>query len=263
MSDDEFVRSFEALTLPKEQFRHKDHVRLAFLLLCREPLPRALERFTGSLKRFAASLGKAELYHETITLTYMLLIEERRHRGAPDQTFEDFARANPDLLTWRPSVLARYYREETLASDRARRSFVMPDRLLALEAAQLEDEPGRPHDEGGGDEEVGEGHEEGEEAHQAEAQRLGAPAGVPAELGGEGQAASRQGAIGELEAEGEPTPESGQEGAHEGDEADEEGEGYGEGEEEGRLERLDRLEAQASAGGGTRVAAGQSLRSLR
>jgi hypothetical protein len=35
---------------------------------------------------------------------------------------------NPDRFD-RPSVLAKYYREETLASDRARQGFVMPDRI--------------------------------------------------------------------------------------------------------------------------------------
>lgn len=35
-----------------------------------------------------------------------------------------------DLLAWQPSILDRYYRAETLDSDRARRTFVMPDRLI-------------------------------------------------------------------------------------------------------------------------------------
>ena len=34
----------------------------------------------------------------------------------------------PDLLAWKPSALDRLYTPETLASDRARRVFVMPDR---------------------------------------------------------------------------------------------------------------------------------------
>jgi hypothetical protein len=31
------------------------------------------------------------------------------------------------LLTWQPSILNRYYSKELLASDLARRTFVMPD----------------------------------------------------------------------------------------------------------------------------------------
>ena len=42
--------------------------------------------------------------------------------------WEDFARENPDLLTWRPSVLDRYYTAETLGSELARQVFVLPDR---------------------------------------------------------------------------------------------------------------------------------------
>ena len=58
------------------------------------------------------------------------LIHERMRRGA-EASWEEFAAANPDLLTWRPSILAAYYREETLRSDLARASFVLPDRLAS------------------------------------------------------------------------------------------------------------------------------------
>jgi hypothetical protein len=49
-----------------------------------------------------------------------------------DDGWTEFAARHPDLLTWRPSILDRYYKPETLASIRARQTFVMPDRL-ALE----------------------------------------------------------------------------------------------------------------------------------
>ena len=76
----------------------------------------------------AASKGNPALYHETITWAYLLLIHERKARGESDETWEQFAARNPDLLSWKPSVLDGYYREETLASELARRVFVMPDR---------------------------------------------------------------------------------------------------------------------------------------
>jgi hypothetical protein len=129
--DAALVAAFEDCTLPADQFHHADHVRLAWLLLGEEDLPRARVRFSEGLKRYAASRGKAGLYHETITVAYLLLVHERRLRGGRGETFDDFARRNPDLLTWRPSILERYYREETLASERARTSFVLPDRRSA------------------------------------------------------------------------------------------------------------------------------------
>ena len=55
-------------------------------------------------------------------------IRERMERGGAGRDFEEFEAANPDLTTWKPSILASYYREETLRSDLARRVFVLPDR---------------------------------------------------------------------------------------------------------------------------------------
>jgi len=48
--------------------------------------------------------------------------------SGPRATSEDFVARHPDLLTWKPSILDRYYRPETLGSEIARRVFVMPDR---------------------------------------------------------------------------------------------------------------------------------------
>lgn len=125
---DDLIRRFEDGTLPPAEFHHRDHVRLAWLYLEDEPPLAALTRFTAGLRRFAARIGKPDLYHETITWAYLLLIQERRARAEPGETWEEFAARNPDLLTWKPSVLESYYREETLASDLARRVFVLPDR---------------------------------------------------------------------------------------------------------------------------------------
>jgi len=128
MTDDELVRAFESAELPAEQFPHAAHVRVAWYYLQREPLLFALARFRAALQRFAAAHGKPERYHETITVAYVLLIAERllHHRAA---SWEEFASANADLLTWKPSILSRFYSDDVLSSDRAREVFVVPARL--------------------------------------------------------------------------------------------------------------------------------------
>lgn len=129
MDDASLVRLFEAGEAPADGFHHRDHVRVAWWCLREAPLPQALMRFAEGLKRFAAAQAKPDLYHETITTAYVLLISERLDADGRALTWDEFAARNADLLMWKPSVLARYYRDETLFSPRAKRTFVMPDRL--------------------------------------------------------------------------------------------------------------------------------------
>jgi hypothetical protein len=130
MSGDELIKQFEDGTTPRGTFHHAHHVRLAFEYLDRYPALKALEKFSSALKRFAAAQGKPQLYHETITWAYLLLIRERMARAGRSQTWEEFAARNPDLLIWKGGVLGTLYRQETLDSDLARHTFVLPDQGL-------------------------------------------------------------------------------------------------------------------------------------
>ncbi|MDP1568804.1 MAG: hypothetical protein Q8L86_02275 [Vicinamibacterales bacterium] len=126
LDDDTLMTQFAEGSLG--EFPHRDHVRMAWLYLRRWPLAEAAARFMADLQRFAAAKGAPMLFHATITWAYLVLVHERMH-GSEAGTWESFATAHPDLLTWKPSVLDRYYHEATLWSDRARATFVLPDRL--------------------------------------------------------------------------------------------------------------------------------------
>ena len=128
MTDEQFIASLEDCTLDNAAFHHADHVRMAFLYLQRHPVIEALQRFSAALARFAASRGKPERYHETITWAFLLLIHERMARGG-EQGWAEFSASNVDLLDWNGNILKKYYCEETLASDLARTTFVFPDRM--------------------------------------------------------------------------------------------------------------------------------------
>jgi hypothetical protein len=127
VTDTKFLERFEAETLSEAEFRHPDHIRLAWLYLQRFPLPEAISVFSSGLKKFASRFGKPERYHETITLAYLLLINERMARGPASSTWCDFAAGNADLFKWKGGILGLYYRAETLTSDLARRVFVFPE----------------------------------------------------------------------------------------------------------------------------------------
>ena len=135
-SDQEFIRNFEAGTLPAERFHHQEHVRVVWLYLLRYSVLETLERFSESLKRFAAANGKATLYHETISWAYVFLIHERMARRAGEQTWAEFMETNIDLFDWQTSILKSYYRDGTLKSELARKTFVLPDRFEPLCSAE-------------------------------------------------------------------------------------------------------------------------------
>jgi hypothetical protein len=137
MSDDDFIAQLENCTLPEAAFHHADHLHAAWLYLTRFPLLEAIAKFSDALRSYAASLGKAHRYHETITWAYLLLLNERIRCAEPAATWEQFVAAHPDLCEWKNSILMRYYRPETLASDLARRVFLMPDRLSYEALGQL------------------------------------------------------------------------------------------------------------------------------
>jgi hypothetical protein len=131
MTDDEYIASFENCSLASESFHHSNHVRMAFLYLTRYPALEALQRFSAALARFAAAHGRPQLYHETITWAFLLLIRERMARTGYERNWAEFAAGNADLLNWKDSVLKRYYRAGTLSSELARTTFLFPDKAVS------------------------------------------------------------------------------------------------------------------------------------
>jgi hypothetical protein len=129
MDDEELIAKFEDTSLPLERFHHEEHVRIAFLYLQQYPLIEVLTRFPAGLKRYASAHGKSGLYHETISWAFIFIIRERMF-GADGvaQNWDEFRECNRDLFGSKKLVLAKYYRDETIGSARARERFVMPDR---------------------------------------------------------------------------------------------------------------------------------------
>lgn len=121
--DDDLIHRFESGTLDGATFHHADHIRLAWSYLCHLP-PEVV------MQRFAQHLAGVPKFHVTVTWAYVLLIADRR-AAAPEASFEAFTAANPDLFAWGPCVLESFYWPETLWSDRAKHTFVWPDRISA------------------------------------------------------------------------------------------------------------------------------------
>ena len=122
MTDAEFLAALEGASLPPSCFRHGEHLRAAYLYLRQSGFEGAITRMRRALTGYAAAQGRPGLYHETITVAFLALVNERL-QGRADQDWQTFAAGNRELFDKR--YLSQYYRPETLASPRAREVFLL------------------------------------------------------------------------------------------------------------------------------------------
>ena len=122
--DESFLAALESATLTPIEFGHRGHLRAGFLYLRRHDFPTACVVMKRSIHAFAASLGKATLYHETLTIAYLALIGERLAEEPTELGFDAFLERYPELM--RVDYVRRYYPAGELDTPEARATFVLP-----------------------------------------------------------------------------------------------------------------------------------------
>src|SRR5881227_4143955 len=91
------LTALETGALNPANFPHPEHVRLGYEMLGRHSFGEAIFRFSRGLKLLAAKAGKPQIYHETVTVAFLALINERRAIAAT-QTWDAFKARNADLF---------------------------------------------------------------------------------------------------------------------------------------------------------------------
>ena len=98
MTDVELTRALERCEVPNEGFAHASHLRVAWVYLTESAtVEEATERMAATLRRFSASVGKAEKYDHPMTVFWMRAVAAAR-AAHPGSTIEDVLRAEPQLL---------------------------------------------------------------------------------------------------------------------------------------------------------------------
>lgn len=120
------VDDFECGEAPGAEFDHAAHIYVAWCYLRVYRGDEALFRLSGALRRFAVAAGAANKFHLTVTWAWMALISERMAE-APAASFAEFRARHGELFEAPHELMGRYYAAETLASERARCNFVLPD----------------------------------------------------------------------------------------------------------------------------------------
>ena len=127
--DQTFLRAFEDCTLPFEEWKHRAHIRVAYLYLRRWPYADALERVRESIKRYNAATNTPESlergYHETITVAWMCLVHFTLCEYGPAPSSDEFLEAQEHLLNRK--ALRFFYTRDRIVSWEAKANFVEPD----------------------------------------------------------------------------------------------------------------------------------------
>lgn len=126
LEDRRYLESFESFTLKATTFHHRQHLRIAYVLIVEFGLEGAFTRLKSGLLRLLVHLGVGtEKYHETITYAWLLAVNHFMHTSRHASTFDEFLGDNAILLD--SGIMNTHYSKELLQTAEARATFVEPD----------------------------------------------------------------------------------------------------------------------------------------
>ncbi len=127
----DLVAAFRACTLPKEEWTHLAHLRVGAWHVHHHGGAEALALLRSGIRRLNDAHGTPNStdsgYHETITVAYVRLIEERFAGLDAGLSLERRVELLTNGLLAERSVLFRFWSRDLLMSARARAEWVPPD----------------------------------------------------------------------------------------------------------------------------------------
>src|SRR5438552_2441497 len=99
------------ITGPSGQFRHRQHIHLAFLAVRRYGMPEATTRICDWIQRIAAYERAPQKYHHTVSRAWVEIVAYHVDADPDCADFGAFADRHPALLDTR--LLGRHYRAST------------------------------------------------------------------------------------------------------------------------------------------------------
>ena len=124
MDDRDFLTLFHDANLPSEEFRHKGHLRLAWLVLSHHRMDEAENLVAREIKRFALANGAPSRYHDTLTRFWVRVVGHAMDNAPEARNIDELLARFPLLLD--KSLPFRHWYGETFNSDRARAGWVEP-----------------------------------------------------------------------------------------------------------------------------------------
>jgi len=125
LADAELVRAFEQCQLPHGSFHHADHIRLAWIYVCRHGAKDAETRLLAGIRKMAQHANAPQKFLYTTTVAWTRLVAAACRQDPRAENFVDWASLHPRLLD--RTLLSKHYSPGRLETEEARSGWVEPD----------------------------------------------------------------------------------------------------------------------------------------
>lgn len=129
MNDAELLSRFESQTIPRNEWTHRLHVRMAYLYLQQHSFEEALVRIRRGIQLLNAVNAVPENpqagYNETLTIAWARLVHTTLREQGSAATSDAFVDKQPHLLC--STLLRLYYSRAIWAEQDCKTRFVKPD----------------------------------------------------------------------------------------------------------------------------------------
>ncbi len=123
------LEAFRSCSIPLEEWNHRAHLSVAYLLLREHGLEEATRRMREGVQRYNASKGIEQTptggYHETLTVAWMRVLHATMTAYGPEADADAFFAAHPHMLS--KVMLRLFYSRPRIMSHEARHRWVDPD----------------------------------------------------------------------------------------------------------------------------------------
>lgn len=129
MNDTELLERFERQAIPRGEWTHRLHVRMAYLYLRRHSFAEALVLIRTGIQRLNAANQVPEEpqagYNETLTVAWATLVHTTISEQGPAETSDEFVDKQPQLLC--RTLLRLFYSRAIWTEQDCKTKFVEPD----------------------------------------------------------------------------------------------------------------------------------------
>ena len=132
LTDAELLAAFEAQSIPRPQWTHRAHVKIAYLYITKYPFPEALDKIRTGIQKLNAANKVEESptsgYNETTTVAFTYLVAATIAAYSPvfpTPTADTFCDTHRHLLS--PTILRLFYSPAQRMHPDAKTKFVEPD----------------------------------------------------------------------------------------------------------------------------------------